>query len=165
MPAESFSHLNERGESRMVDVSDKPETRRRAVAEAWVKLPAEVAIHFREGDLHGPKGPVFSVARIAGIQAAKRTAEWIPMCHPLPLDGVDVDIQWYAPSVRIVAEARVKARTGVEMEALTAVSAAALTVYDMCKGLSHDIEITAIRLMEKTGGKHEYRRAGTGPAR
>jgi cyclic pyranopterin phosphate synthase len=137
----------------MVDVGAKPVTDRRAVAEGLVRMEPETAARVAAGD--APKGDVVSTARIAGIQAAKRTAELIPLCHPLPLSFVDVEIEVDPPAglVTIRAEARTSAQTGVEMEALTACSVAALTVYDMVKGLERGVEIAEVMLVEKSGGK------------
>jgi cyclic pyranopterin monophosphate synthase len=143
----------------MVDVGAKPVTERRAVAEGVVRMQPETAAAVLAGD--APKGDVIGTARIAGIQAAKRTAELIPLCHPLPLSYVDVAIEVDAPAglMRIRAEARTSAQTGVEMEAMTACSVAALTVYDMVKGLERGVEIAEIVLVEKSGGKSgEWRR-------
>jgi cyclic pyranopterin phosphate synthase len=147
-----LSHVDERGAARMVDVSAKDETERVAVAEAYVVMkPATLAL-IQEGGL--PKGDVLAVARVAGIMAAKRTHELIPMCHPLAITGVVVDL---APqgTERLRIEARVKTtgKTGVEMEALTAASVAALTVYDMCKAVEKGMRIEGVRLLEKRGGK------------
>jgi cyclic pyranopterin phosphate synthase len=124
-----------------------------------VRMAPDTAEAVRRGD--APKGDVLGTARIAGIQAAKRTHELIPLCHPLPMSfvGVDAEVDAEAGSVTIIAEARATARTGVEMEALTAASVAALTVYDMVKGLQRDLEIAEVVLVEKTGGKAPYRRA------
>jgi cyclic pyranopterin phosphate synthase len=140
----------------MVDVGDKEATDRRAVATAVVRVSAETARAIRDGD--APKGDVIGTARIAGIQAAKRTAELIPLCHPLPLSFVDVRIEVGETEVAIEAEARTTAQTGVEMEALTAASVAALTVYDMVKGIERGVEIAEIKLIEKTGGRADWRR-------
>jgi cyclic pyranopterin phosphate synthase len=140
----------------MVDVGGKEVTDRRAVAAAVVRVSEETARAIREGD--APKGDVLGTARLAGIQAAKRTAELIPLCHPLPLSFVDVRIDVGDTEVAIEAEARTTAQTGVEMEALTAASVAALTVYDMVKGLERGVEIGAIRLLEKTGGREDWSR-------
>ena len=146
-----FTHFNDQGRARMVDVSEKAATLRTATAAGAVKmLPATVEA-IRTGGV--PKGDVLAVAQVAGIMAAKRTSELIPMCHPLALTGVDVRFTLAADAVEIEATVKCKGETGVEMEALSAVSAAALTVYDMCKALQKDMEITDIRLMEKTGGK------------
>jgi len=148
-----LTHLDEHGTARMVDVGAKAQTARRAVARAIVRMDPATAARVAAGD--APKGDVLGTARIAGIQAAKRTGELIPLCHPLPLDHVDVDAAVDAPAgtVTITAEARVTARTGVEMEALTAASVAALTVYDMVKGIEKGVEITSVVLLEKSGGR------------
>ncbi len=137
----------------MVDVGSKPVTDRRAVAEGRVRMAPETAAAVAAGD--APKGDVVSTARLAGIQAAKRTAELIPLCHPLPLSFVDVAIEVdpAAGLVSIRAEARTSGQTGVEMEALTACSVAALTVYDMVKGIERGVEIAHVRLVEKSGGR------------
>jgi cyclic pyranopterin phosphate synthase len=139
----------------MVDVGGKDVTDRRAVAAATVRVSAETARAIRDGD--APKGDVVGTARIAGIQAAKRTAELIPLCHPLPLSFADVRIEVGDDRVEIEAEARTSAQTGVEMEALTAASVAALTVYDMVKGIERGVTIEGVRLLEKTGGKEDWR--------
>ncbi len=140
----------------MVDVGDKEDTDRRALARAVVRMSAETAAAVARGD--APKGDVVSTARIAGIQAAKRTAELIPLCHPLALSFVDVRIEVRDDRVEIETEARTTGPTGVEMEALTAASVAALTVYDMVKGIERGVEIAEIVLLEKSGGRHDWRR-------
>jgi cyclic pyranopterin phosphate synthase len=142
----------------MVDVGAKAVTDRRAVARALVRMEPETAALVEAGDM--PKGDVVAVARIAGIQAAKRTAELVPLCHPLPLSFVDVSVQIDAAAglVMLTAEARTSGRTGVEMEAMTAASVAALTVYDMVKGVERGVEIASVALLEKSGGKHDWRR-------
>jgi cyclic pyranopterin phosphate synthase len=140
----------------MVDVSDKPVTERRAVARATVRMSAATAATVARGD--APKGDVIGTARIAGIQAAKRTAELIPLCHPLPLSFVDVEAELRETEVVLTAEARTSGQTGVEMEAMTAAAAAALTVYDMVKGLERGVEIAEVVLLEKSGGRHDWRR-------
>ena len=140
----------------MVDVGGKEVTERRAVAHATVRMAPETAQAVRRGD--APKGDVVGTARIAGIQAAKRTAELVPLCHPLPLSFVDVRIEVGDGRVELEAEARTSAQTGVEMEAMTAASVAALTVYDMVKGLERGIEVGPVVLLEKTGGKEDWRR-------
>jgi cyclic pyranopterin phosphate synthase len=153
-----LTHTDDEGSARMVDVGGKPVTDRRAVARGVVRMSPQTAALVAEGA--APKGDVIGVARIAGIQAAKRTAELIPLCHQLPLSFVDVDIQ-VDPStgiVTLVAEARTTARTGVEMEALTACSIAALTVYDMVKGVERGVEVAGIALIEKSGGKSDWAR-------
>jgi cyclic pyranopterin monophosphate synthase len=148
-----LTHLDEHGNARMVDVGAKAQTARRAVARAIVRMEPATAARVAAGD--APKGDVLGTARIAGIQAAKRTGELIPLCHPLPLDHVDVDavVDAAAGTVTLTAEARVTARTGVEMEALTAASVAALTVYDMVKGIEKGVEIASVVLLEKSGGR------------
>jgi cyclic pyranopterin phosphate synthase len=140
----------------MVDVGSKDVTDRRAVARSVVRMSAETAAAVARGD--APKGDVAGTARIAGIQAAKRAAELIPLCHPLPLSFVDVHIEVGGGQVEIEAEARTSAQTGVEMEAMTAVAVAALTVYDMVKGLERGVEIAEIVLLEKSGGRHDWKR-------
>ena len=140
----------------MVDVGDKEATDRRALARAVVRMSAETAAAVARGD--APKGDVVATARIAGIQAAKRTAELIPLCHPLALSFVDVRIEVREDRVEIETEARTTGPTGVEMEALTAASVAALTVYDMVKGIERGVEIAEVVLLEKSGGRHDWRR-------
>ena len=155
-----LTHLDERGRARMVDVGAKPETARRAVARALLRMSPETAARVQAGD--APKGDVLGTARIAGIQAAKRTGELIPLCHPIGLDAVDVEVEVDAEAgtVTLTAEASVSARTGVEMEAMTAVSVAALTVYDMVKGIERGVEIASVVLLEKSGGRSgDWRRA------
>jgi cyclic pyranopterin phosphate synthase len=152
MGADGLSHLDERGAARMVDVSEKADTAREAVAEGFVVMePATLAL-IQAGGV--PKGDVLAVARVAGIMAAKRTSELIPMCHPLPITGVTVDLGPEGEGrLRITARVRTTGKTGVEMEALTAVSVAALTVYDMCKAVDRGMRIEGVRLLEKRGGK------------
>lgn len=145
----SLSHYDESGEARMVDVGGKQETRRTARAHAFVRMNRAVLDQLGAN----PKGNPLEVSRVAGIMAAKKTSELIPMCHPLPLSSVDVDIAIEDTGVRIHAVARTTAQTGVEMEALTAATVAALTVYDMTKALDKGIEIQDVYLIEKTGGK------------
>ena len=147
-----LSHVDERGAARMVDVSGKEITAREAVAEGHVRMQPETLALIQEGGL--PKGDVLAVARVAGIQGAKRTSELVPMCHPLPISAVAIDLTPAGEDqLRIVATVRTEGRTGVEMEALTAVSVAALTVYDMCKAVDRGMRIEAVRLLEKRGGK------------
>jgi cyclic pyranopterin phosphate synthase len=147
----SLTHLDEQGQARMVDVGDKPVSDRAARARARVVVSPETARAVAAGD--SKKGDVAGVARIAGIQAAKRTSELIPLCHPLALSYVGVDVRVLAESIEIVAEARTTGQTGVEMEALTAASVAALTVYDMIKGMERGARITEVELLEKSGGR------------
>ncbi|MDP6377275.1 MAG: cyclic pyranopterin monophosphate synthase MoaC [Pseudomonadales bacterium] len=147
-----LSHVNEAGEANMVDVSGKDVTRRTALAEGTVEMRAQTMAEIYDGTL--AKGDVLAVARVAGIQAAKRCSDLIPLCHPLPITRVSVRFERIAETVlRIEAECRVEGSTGVEMEALTAVSIAALTVYDMCKAVDKGMEISAVRLVAKEGGK------------
>jgi cyclic pyranopterin phosphate synthase len=146
-----LSHYGKKGEVRMVDVSAKAVTTRTAVAQGFVKMKPRVVRAVKR--LKNPKGNPLEVARIAGIAAAKRTAEWIPLCHPLPLTHIDVTARLCQNGVEVRSTVTTTAQTGVEMEALVAVAAAALTVYDMCKALDKGMEITDIVLAEKTGGK------------
>ena len=143
----------------MVDVGPKASTQRRAVARAVVRMAPETAEAVADRGV--PKGDVLAAARIAGIQAAKRTGELIPLCHPLPLSfvGVEVDVSVSKGTVTLLAEARTTAQTGVEMEALTAATVAALTVYDMVKGLERGVVVEEVCLLEKTGGREDWRRA------
>ena len=146
-----LTHLDGKGRAKMVDVGAKPVTRRRAVAGGTVRMKPETAAAIRAGAIK--KGDVLAVARIAGIQAAKKAWELIPLCHPLPLDHVAVELEVGEDEVRIRAEASVEARTGVEMEALCAVAGAALCVYDMAKAIDREMTIGNIRLLEKSGGR------------
>ena len=153
-----LSHIDQQGKSRMVDVGDKTITRRAAVAQAKVIFPVEVFKQLQQSQLTSAKGSIVDTANIAGIMAAKRTADLIPMCHPLPIDFCKLDFTQVDEdcSLLIQAEVRVNHKTGVEMEALTAASVAALTIYDMCKALSHDIRINDLQLVNKTGGKSDF---------
>lgn len=153
MTGERLSHLGDDGSARMVDVGAKPATERVAVAEARVRLSPATAAAVERGD--APKGDVIGTARIAGIQAAKRTAELIPLAHPLPLTFVDVRVEFAAAEgiVRLEAEARTVDRTGVELEAMTACTVAALTIYDMVKGMERGVEIEHVALTRKSGGR------------
>ncbi|MCC6464615.1 MAG: cyclic pyranopterin monophosphate synthase MoaC [Planctomycetes bacterium] len=153
-----LSHLNERGESRMVDVSGKDITTRTAAAEAILRM--EPATHAAVVQGSGPKGEVLPVARVAGIMAAKRTPEAIPMCHPLALSGVEIEFETGLKhdtkgraGIRVLVRVKCTGRTGVEMEALHAAAVAALTIYDMVKALEKGMEVVSVRLLEKTGGK------------
>ena len=158
MSEDRLSHLDESGSARMVDVGEKKETERRAVAVAILRMDPATASAVERGD--GPKGEVLGTARLAGIQAAKRTGELVPLAHPLPLTFVDVRARVDAGEGRVTltAEARTVARTGVEMEAMTAAAVAALTIYDMVKGLERGVEIERVALLEKSGGRHDWRR-------
>jgi cyclic pyranopterin phosphate synthase len=154
-----LTHLDAANRPTMVDVGDKAVTHRVATAEARLRMPREVAEALRESGHRTRKGPVFDTAIVAGVMAAKRTHELIPFCHPLPIDKCDVQIESGAGGlITIRCQVSVHHRTGVEMEALTGATVAALTVYDMCKALSHDIEIMSVRLLEKTGGKRDFKR-------
>jgi cyclic pyranopterin monophosphate synthase len=146
-----LTHLDESGAARMVDVGAKAETRREATAECLVRMAPETLRAIRDSEL--AKGDALGVARVAGIMAAKRTSELIPLCHPLPITSVAVDFEPVELGVRILATARVTGRTGVEMEALTAAAVAGLTVIDMVKGLEPGVWLEAVRLFEKSGGK------------
>ena len=151
---EDFTHFDDRGQARMGDVGEKAPTRRRALAGARVYVSRDTLALIRDGGMK--KGDVLAVAQVAGIMGAKRTAELIPMCHPVQVEGIDLTLTLDQARccVDIQAAVRCDGRTGVEMEALTAVSAAALTVYDMCKAVQRDMVISDVRLLEKTGGVH-----------
>jgi len=156
----SFSHLNEKGQAIMVDVSEKQVSHRSATARSIVSLPAEALEQLSNGDIQTKKGSVFQTAIIAGIMAAKKTGDLIPLCHPLGLDNCKINIGLNdVQEVVIDCTATLTAKTGVEMEALVGASIAALTIYDMCKAMSHDIVIKETKLMEKTGGKRDFKRA------
>ncbi len=151
---DDFTHFNDQGRAKMVDVGEKDPSRREATAGARVLLGRETFDRIRTGGMK--KGDVLTVAQVAGIMGAKRTPDLIPMCHPVQIDGIDMRLSLNEERLSVEIEATVSCagRTGVEMEALTAVSTAALTVYDMCKAIQKDIEITDIRLLKKTGGVH-----------
>jgi cyclic pyranopterin monophosphate synthase len=154
-----FTHLDTEGNPNMVNVGEKSVTKRMARARSIVVLGEEIMDQLEEGELQTPKGPVFQTAILAGIMASKKTGELIPLCHPLGLDNCEVDIHINDKrEVVIDCTARITAKTGVEMEALTGATVAALTVYDMCKAFSHDIRIKETCLMEKQGGKRDFQR-------
>ena len=154
-----LTHVDESGAAHMVDVGDKPETRRTAVAECFVKMAPETVSALREATL--AKGDALGVARVAGILAAKRTPDLIPLCHPLPITSVEVEFEVGDSGVHIQATARVTGQTGVEMEALTAAAVAGLTVIDMVKSVEKGVSLESIRLLSKSGGKSgEWRRGG-----
>ena len=156
----TLSHLNEQGQATMVDVSEKQISQRTATARSIVSLPPEVLEQLSNGDIQTKKGSVFQISIIAGIMAAKKTGDLIPLCHPLGLDNCQINIHLNdVQEVVIDCTASITAKTGVEMEALVGASIAALTVYDMCKALSHDIVIKETKLIEKTGGKRDFKRA------
>jgi cyclic pyranopterin monophosphate synthase len=154
-----MSHVDSDNRPTMVDVSDKTATRREARARSVVEFPAAVADRFADGDIRTAKGPVFATAIVAGVMAAKKTHDLIPFCHPLALDDCRITIELDERRRAVIdCVCKVTHRTGVEMEALTGASIAALTIYDMCKALSHDITIAETRLMSKSGGKEDFRR-------
>lgn len=153
----NLSHIDAENRPLMVDVSDKKVTAREAHARAIVDFPPEIARRFADGDIRTAKGPVFATAIVAGVMASKKTHELIPFCHPLGLDSCDIRISMDSGHRAIIdCHCKVTHKTGVEMEALTGASIAALTIYDMCKALSHDITISETRLISKTGGKKDY---------
>lgn len=158
--ADRLSHLDEQGRARMVDVSAKPDTRRVAVAEGLVRMRAETLALVRESNI--AKGDVLTVAKVAGILAAKRTSELIPMCHPLLLMDVQLDLDPHEDGIQLRARVTTVGKTGAEMEALTAVTVAALTVYDMCKAVDKEMVLDGIRLVHKEGGKSDWS-AGQNP--
>lgn len=153
-----FTHIDATGNPAMVDVSEKKITRRTARAQATVHVGKKIIGAIRNNELITKKGPVFQTSIIAGVMGAKKTADLIPFCHPIGLDDCKISITVKKEKIVIDATAVVTAKTGVEMEAMTAASIAALTVYDMCKALSHDIVIEEVKLMEKTGGKKDFKR-------
>lgn len=154
---DQFSHLDEAGKIKMVDVSAKQITNRTATAQSIVSLPDEVVAQFTNGDIQTKKGSVFQTAIIAGIMASKKTGELIPLCHPIGLNNCSINIEFVGErELWITCTTNVDAKTGVEMEALVGASITALTIYDMCKALSHDIVIKETKLIEKTGGKSDY---------
>lgn len=155
----TLTHTDDEGRARMVDVGSKEVTTRRAVASGFVRMSATTVEAIRQN--RTPKGDPLEVARVAGIMAAKRTSELIPLCHPLPLNHADVQLELRADGIAITATAATDSKTGVEMEALTAASVTALTIYDMCKAIDKAMVITDIRLESKTGGKSgDYKRGG-----
>ena len=161
-PKPRLTHLDTDNRPTMVDVGAKQASAREASAEAWVKLPAAVARELKRTGHRTRKGPVFDTAIVAGVMAAKKTHEIIPFCHPLPLERCTIDISDQPGGrIRIVCSVAVHHKTGVEMEALMGASAAALTLYDMCKAMSHDIEISSVRLLSKSGGKRDFARIAT----
>ena len=158
MKKDKLSHVDPSGNPAMVDVSGKNITLRTASAQATVHVGEEIIKQIADNELITKKGPVFQTAIIAGVMGSKKTSDLIPFCHPLMLEDCQIRISHNKEEVSIIATTRVTGKTGVEMEALTAVSVAALTVYDMCKALSHDIRIKEIKLIEKRGGKKDYKR-------
>ncbi len=160
-----FSHLDAQNRPAMVNVGDKAVTRRTAVAVAVMSLPPELAALLRDGEIVGKKGPIFQTAVLAGVMGAKKTSDLIPLCHPLPLENCQIEIRPDAAHTELVIRCSVQttSKTGVEMEALTGATVAALTVYDMAKAVTHGIVIKDVRLLEKTGGKADYRADRTQP--
>jgi cyclic pyranopterin phosphate synthase len=154
----SFSHINKDGNPKMVDVSGKNITKRTAIARATMFLGKEVVSHFNNNELVTKKGPVFQTAIVAGIQAVKKTSDIIPMCHPLLINGVDIDIKIVDDKhAEVFCKVTIEGKTGVEMEALTGASATCLTIYDMCKSISQEMVIKEVKLIEKTGGKSDIK--------
>jgi cyclic pyranopterin phosphate synthase len=154
----SFSHINKKNQPKMVDVSDKEITKRIATAKASMFLGKEIISNFENDELTTKKGPVFQTAIIAGIQAVKKTSEIIPMCHPLLINGVDIDINIVDDeNIEVLCKVTIEGKTGVEMEALTGASATCLTIYDMCKSISQQMVIKEVKLLEKSGGKSDIK--------
>jgi cyclic pyranopterin phosphate synthase len=155
---DKFSHINKKNQPKMVNVGDKKITKRKARAKATMFLGEEIISHFNNNELITKKGPVFQTAIIAGIQAVKKTSELIPMCHPLLINGVDIDIEITDKEhIEILCTVAIEGKTGVEMEALTGANIAALTVYDMCKAISQKMVIKEVKLVEKFGGKSDIK--------
>jgi cyclic pyranopterin phosphate synthase len=153
-----FSHLNKKGIPKMVNVSDKKITKRTAIAKASMFLGTTIISHFKNEELITKKGPVFQTAIIAGIQGVKKTSELIPMCHPLLINGVDIDIQIVdSENIEVLCEVTIEGKTGVEMEALTGANITCLTIYDMCKSIHQNMVIKEIKLVAKTGGKSDIK--------
>jgi cyclic pyranopterin phosphate synthase len=156
---DKFSHLTPTGDPTMVDVGNKKVTNRTAIAKATIKMHPEIIIALKEEGGLSKKGPVFHTAILAGIMGSKKTSDLIPLCHPLPMSKCEVKIGFHGEdSIEILCTAKVEGKTGVEMEALTGASIAALTIYDMCKAYSHEMEISTIHLIEKTGGKSVFKK-------
>lgn len=154
----NFTHINEQNQPKMVNISDKKITKRIAIAKATMFLGTEIISHFNNEELITKKGPVFQTAIIAGIQAVKKTSDIIPMCHPLLINGVDIDINIIDnENIEVFCKVTIEGKTGVEMEALTGASATCLTVYDMCKAISQKMVIKEVKLIEKTGGKSDIK--------
>ena len=152
-----LTHIDSKGNPAMVDVSVKNITQRKAVAQSIVELGSEIMTELVNGEIHTKKGPVFHTAIIAGTMGAKKTSELIPFCHPVGMDDCKIEIVTKGSQAIITCTVKVEAKTGIEMEAITGASVAAITIYDMCKAMSHDIEILSTRLVEKTGGKKDFK--------
>lgn len=154
----NFTHINKNNSPKMVNVSDKKITKRTAIAKASMFLGTTIISHFNSEELITKKGPVFQTAIIAGIQGVKKTSELIPMCHPLLINGVDIDIKIIdSENVEVFCEVTIEGKTGVEMEALTGVNITCLTIYDMCKSISQEMVIKEVKLLQKTGGKSDIK--------
>ncbi|WP_299119080.1 cyclic pyranopterin monophosphate synthase MoaC [uncultured Tenacibaculum sp.] len=154
----NFTHINEQNQPKMVNVSDKKITKRTAIAKATMYLGSEIISHFNNEELITKKGPVFQTAIIAGIQAVKKTSDIIPMCHPLLINGVDININITdTEHIEVLCKVTIEGKTGVEMEALTGASATCLTIYDMCKAINQEMVIKEVKLLEKTGGKSDIK--------
>ncbi|TMM32449.1 cyclic pyranopterin monophosphate synthase MoaC [Polaribacter aestuariivivens] len=154
----NFTHINKKGNPKMVNVFDKKITKRTALAKATMFLGKEVISNFSDNELSTKKGPVFQTAIIAGIQGVKKTSELIPMCHPLLINGVDIDIKIIdSENIEVLCEVTITGKTGVEMEALTGANITCLTIYDMCKSISQKMVIKEVKLVEKTGGKSDIK--------
>ena len=152
-----LTHIDDKNNPNMVDVSEKKETVRTAIAKGQLKVPASLFNHFNGQELISKKGPVFSTAIVAATMAVKKTSELIPFCHPIPIEGCKVEIQFLnETTIEIVVSVKTTGKTGIEMEAITGVQVAALTLYDMCKSWTHELEITNVHLVNKTGGKSDY---------
>ncbi len=155
---DNFTHINKKNQPKMVNVGDKKITKRKATAKATMFLGVEIISHFNNDELITKKGPVFQTAIIAGIQAVKKTSELIPMCHPLLINGVDIDIEIIdKEQIEIQCTVSIEGKTGVEMEALAGANVAALTIYDMCKAISQKMVIREVKLIEKSGGKNDIK--------
>ena len=156
----NFTHINKKNNPKMVNVSDKKITKRTAIAKATMFLGTAIISNFTNEELITKKGPVFQTAIIAGIQGVKKTSELIPMCHPLLINGVDIDIQIVdLENIEVFCKVTIEGKTGVEMEALTGVNITCLTIYDMCKSISQEMVIKDVKLLEKTGGKSDIKNA------
>jgi cyclic pyranopterin monophosphate synthase len=153
-----LTHIDSKGNPAMVDVSVKKITERRAVAQSVVELGSEIMSELKNGEIYTKKGPVFHTAIIAGTMGAKKTSDLIPFCHPVGMDDCKIEITTQGNVIIITCSVKVEAKTGIEMEAITGASVAAITIYDMCKAMSHNIEILSTQLIEKTGGKKDYKR-------
>ncbi len=154
----NFTHIDKKNQPKMVDVSEKKITKRKAIAKARMFLGKEVISHFTNNEIMTKKGPVFQTAIVAGIQAVKKTSELIPMCHPLLINGIDIDIEIIdTEHIEVFCKVTIEGKTGVEMEALTGANITCLTIYDMCKSISQKMVIKEVKLIEKKGGKSDFK--------